>query len=66
VRGRVEDELERSRQPPDPLGVNSELVDQADRLLGEDHPGREPEQRQPQNGSAVIGVQVCRSAVERL
>jgi hypothetical protein len=46
VRGGVENELQRRRQLLHPLGVDPELVDETDRLLGEDHPGREAEQRQ--------------------
>ena len=42
---RVEDVLDRRRQLPHPLCVDPELVDQADRLLQEDHPRREADDR---------------------
>ena len=35
---RVEDELDRARQPADALGVDPELVDEADRLLRDHSP----------------------------
>ena len=46
VRRRVEDELDGLRQRPDVLGVNPELVDQADREAGEHHPRRNSQERQ--------------------
>ncbi|MGF6888711.1 hypothetical protein ABH933_008265 [Nocardia sp. GP40] len=40
----VHDEFQRAPQHSDPFGVDEELIQQADRLLQQDHPGREAQE----------------------
>ena len=47
VRRGVEDVLDHPGQSVDALGVDGELIEQHDRLGQEDHPGRDPDQGQP-------------------